>query len=135
MQDKMKDKIPIRPDHGTRIRAGQLLSQYLREISFEETEMVCDPKTGEDRMATKAEALARKMWQDALGYTEKVQDEGGKLADRIHAPNRAAQCLLFDRIEGRAPTSIGEGDSKMTAADRMSEQCAKRIEKAGKLEK
>ncbi len=129
------DNKGVKPDHGTRTRAGQLLSQYLREISSEVTEMVRDPKTGEDRMATKAEALARKMWQDALGYTEKVQAKDGSLIDIVHASNRAAQCLLFDRIEGRAPASVGEGDSKLTAADKMSEQCAKRITKAGKLEK
>lgn len=122
----------VRPDHGIRTRAGQLLSQYLREISNEETEVVYDPKTGEDRMATKAEALARIIWRDALGHTEKVKDKDGALVDLVHLPIRAAQCLVFDRVEGRAPASTSEGADKMTPAERVSEQGLKRIVKAGK---
>lgn len=57
-------------EHGTKTRTGKLLSYYLRQISEEITEYVKDPITGEDRLATKAEALARKIWQDALGHKE-----------------------------------------------------------------
>ena len=121
--------------HGVRTRAGQLLSAYLREISAEVTEVVKDPKTGEERMATKAEALARKIWTDALGYTEKVMSEGGKLIEVVHVPSRAAQCMLYDRIEGRAPASATEGADKLTAAERVTEQSVKRISQAGKLKK
>lgn len=122
-----------RPDHGVRTRAGQLLSQYLREISNEETEMVADPKTGEDRMATKAEALARRIWQDALGWTETVINKDGEAVKLSHLPSRAAQTIVFDRIEGRAPASTGESAGKLTAAERVSEQSVKRISEAGKI--
>lgn len=124
----------VKPDHGTRTRAGQLLSQYLREIANEETEMVKDPKTGEDRMATKAEALARSIWRDALGYKEKVPGKDGSLIELIHLPVRVAQSIVFDRIEGRAPASVAEGADKMTAAERVSEQGLKRISEAGKVD-
>ena len=106
----------------------------MREIANEETETVKDPNTGEDRMATKAEALARSIWKDALGYSEtKVDKDGGRI-ELKHAPNKASQCLVFDRIEGRAPASTGEGAGKLTAAERVNEQTVKRIGKAGKLD-
>lgn len=132
MPSKKKNK-PVKPDHGVRTRAGQLLSAYMREIANEETELVVDPKTGEDRMATKAEALARKIWKDALGSTETKTDKDGNRVELVHAPNKASQCLVFDRIEGRAPASTGEGSGKLTAAERVNEQTIKRIGKAGKL--
>ena len=125
--------MPVRPDHGLRTKAGQLLSQYLREISEEKTELIHDPNSGEDRMATKAEALARGIWQDALGYTEKVITKEGGLIDLIHPPNRTAQSIVFDRIEGRAPISVNEGDKKITAAEKVTEQGVKRIAEAGNL--
>ena len=124
----------VKPDHGLRTRAGQLLSAYLREISEEETELIHDPNSGEDRMATKAEALARRIWQDALGYAEQVKDTHGVLINLVHPPNRAAQSILFDRVEGRAPVSVNEGAEKMTAAEKVTEQGVKRISKAGNLD-
>lgn len=119
--------------HGVRTRAGQLLSAYLREISNEETETVRDPKSGEDRMATKAEALARSIWRDALGYTETKVNSEGKRIELVHPPIRAAQSIVFDRIEGRAPASVTEGADKLTAAERVTEQVQKRISEAGKI--
>lgn len=121
----------VRSDHGMRTRAGQLLSAYLREISNEETEMV--RVDGVDTMVTKAEALARNIWRDALGYTEMKKDKDGNLIELVHVPIRAAQCIVFDRIEGRAPASMSEGADKLTAAERVSEQSVKRIAKAGKI--
>lgn len=117
--------------HGMKTKAGQLLTQYLRQISEEMTEVIKDPKTGEDRMATKAEALARKIWRDALGYAEiKVKDN--QAVEFIVAPSRAAQSIVFDRIEGRAPLSVAEGADKLTAAKKVSEEGKKRISEAGK---
>lgn len=122
----------VKPDHGVRTRAGQLLSYYMREIAKEKTEFV-DDGDGGLRMATKAEKLARNTWRDALGYEEKVSDVDGKEIKIIHQPNRAAASMLFDRIEGRAPMSVSEGDEKLTAAKKVTEQGKKRIGKAGNI--
>lgn len=113
-------------------KAGKLLSQHLREIAEEETETVKDPD-GVDIMATKAEALARKIWQMALGYIE-TQIRDGKRSEIHHLPDRGMMGMILDRMEGRAPMIAAEGAGKMTAADKVSEQGAKRIAKAGKLE-
>lgn len=123
----MSDKL-----RGARIKAGKLLSQHLREIAEEETEVIKDAD-GRDTMATKAEALARKIWQMALGYKE-YQGIGDKRAEINHLPDRGMMGMILDRMEGRAPMIAAEGAGKMTAADKVSEQGAKRITKAGKLE-
>ncbi len=113
-------------EHGSRTRAGKLLSSYIRQIAEEETEVVKDPKTGDDRMASKAEGLARLIWKKALGYTEQ-KVESGKLVDYYFHPDKYLMGLLFDRMEGRAPLNVGEGDEKITVAERVSEQGKKRI--------
>ena len=104
-------------ERGLRTRAGKLLSSYIRQIAEEETEVIKDPKTGDDRMATKAEALARLIWKKALGWTE-VSTVKGELIETSYHPDKALMGLLFDRIEGRAPATIGEGDEKITVAER-----------------
>lgn len=123
----------VKPDHGVRTKAGQLLSAYLRQIAEEVTETVKDPKTGEDRMATKAEALARLIWRDALGYTE-TQIIKGERIEIQRAPSRAAASMLYDRVEGRAPASTGDDKGGVTAADKVTEQATKRIAKAGGID-
>ena len=117
--------------HGKQTKAGQLLSHWLRTISEEVTEFVKDPVTGEDRIASKAEALARLMWRDALGYSKMVKGKSGEV-ETIVAPVRAAANIIFDRTEGRVPNSTVEGSEKLTAADKVTEQGAKRIADAGK---
>ncbi|GAG94536.1 unnamed protein product, partial [marine sediment metagenome] len=79
-----------------------------------------------DKMATKAEALARLIWKKALGYKETAVIKG-ELIDTHYHPDRQLMGLLFDRMEGRAPSTIGEGDEKITVAERVSEQGKKRI--------
>lgn len=105
--------------HGKKTRAGKLLSGCLKMIAEEVTEF----DTTSDRMISKAEALSRIIWRDALGYEE--IDKSG--ITHIHRPDKACIGIVFDRIEGRAQTAISEGDGKLTAADKVSEQGKKRI--------
>lgn len=118
-----------KPDKAHRTKAGQLLSKWLRQIAEEETEFIKDDD-GEDRMVTKAEAVARLIWRTALGYSE-VKIENGKEITTNYPPNRAMMNLLLDRIEGRAPVSTDMGKKKRSVADKVSEQGAKRIKDAG----
>ena len=122
-------------ERGKKTKAGQLLSHFLRQIAEERTELIKD--SGEDRIATKAEALARQMWKDALGYKElEPVYRNGELKGHkevVHHPNRAMMELVFNRIEGRAPLAIQEGDDKITVTERVSEEGKKRISKAGGL--
>lgn len=116
-------------EQGARTRAGKLLSSYIRLIAEEETEFVKDPENVEDKMATKAEALARLIWKRALGYTEKKINADGTSTEYIHAPDKGCMSLIFDRMEGKAPAALDEGDEKLTVAERISEQGRKRVNK------
>lgn len=113
-------------ERGVRTRAGKLLSGYIRQIAEELTEVIEDPKSGEDRMASKAEALARLIWKKALGWKE-VNIVGGEPVETSYAPDKYLMGLLFDRMEGKAPPTMVEGDEKLTVAERVSEQGKKRI--------
>jgi len=117
------------PVQNAKIKAGMLLSKFLRNIAEEETELVVDPEDG-DRMATKAEALARKMWKIALGY-EETTDSGTVVK---HSPDRAMMSLIYTRLEGRAPASVVDPNHNLTAAGKVSEQVKHNIEMAGKLD-
>lgn len=116
-----------KPDHGVRTKAGQLLSQFIKQIALEETEFIKDDN-GNDRMATKAEALARMVWQRALGFTEQ-QIVNGESVDIKHSPDRVYVGMLWDRMEGRAPLMNPDKKSGRTIADKVSEQGKKRINK------
>jgi len=112
--------------HGKKTKAGQLLSTFIRVIMEEETEFIKD-ENGNDRMATKAEALARMIVKKALGYSEKVIDRDGVEVEIAHAPDKTYVAIVFDRMEGRVPQSLAEGEGKLTAAERVTEQGVNRI--------
>ena len=119
----------VKSTHGIKTRAGQLLSQYLRTIAEEETEFV-KGEDGKDRMATKAEALARKIWASALGTPVTEITDDGKTITTHPRPDKALMRLLFDRIEGKIAMA-DDTKKKSTIADKVSEQGKKRISKAG----
>jgi len=115
-----------------KIKAGMLLSKYLKDISNEETEFLT--VQGEDKMATKAEALARLMWKMALGYTEKKILDGVVAKEIVHSPDKAMIGLIWDRTEGKAPLMHDDKQGKQTIADKVSAEGKKRIAKAGNLD-
>jgi len=115
-------------ERGIRTRAGKLLSSFIRQIAEEKTEFIIDhPDNVEDKMVTKAEALARLIWKRALGYTEMKPNKDGTLSEYIYSPDKGCMSLIFDRMEGKAPAALDEGDEKLTVAERVSEQGRKRI--------
>ena len=117
-----------KPNHGKLTKAGQLLSQFIRVIALEETEFVKDAD-GNDRMVTKAEAIAQLMWKKALGYKESITHDDGTVEERIYPPDKWAIDRLWDRMEGRAPLMNPDKKDRRTIADRVSEQGVNRINK------
>jgi len=107
-------------------KAGMLLSQFIRTIALEKTEL--SKIDGEDQMVTKAEALARLVWKKALGYVEQRVEEGN-LIDIKHSPDKTMIGLLWDRMEGRAPLMNPDKKDRRSIADRVSEQGKKRSNK------
>ena len=112
---------------GAKQRAGLILSSLLRSIAEEVTELaVID---GEDKMVSKAEALARLTWKHALGFTEKRMNDSGIECEIIHLPDRIYATMLYDRLEGRV-AAVDEGKKeKRTVADKVGDQNKKRLNK------
>jgi hypothetical protein len=106
----------------------QVFTDMLRQVSEEVTEFVEVPqKDGEKELMvrSKAEALARFVWKQALGY-EEVNDAGEKVK---YQPDKWAITLLFDRLEGKVvavPLAEKQGRS---ISDRVGDQTKKALNK------
>ena len=116
-----------------KVKAGTLLSKFIKEIADENTELVKDSKTGEDREATKAEALARIIWKGALGWVdvEEVTDKKGVVTgtkEKRYYPDKTYVNIILDRMEGKAAmgTEKDKGQ-KASLVDRISDQAKKRL--------
>jgi hypothetical protein len=108
---------------GTKQRAGQLISQYLRAIGTEMTELAdvaIGPDKVERRIVSKAEALARDMFEKALQHeNEKMRLEYRK--------------IVLDRIDGRpGDNPTDEGGKRVSVPDRISEMNRDRLNKLAK---
>ncbi len=113
---------PKAPTIGDKVRAGQLLSSYLRRIAQEETEFVAGPDG--DVMVSKAEALARLMFKLALGWEEDDVKTGKK---KVHNPSAGMIALIWDRIEGRSvPLASGDKQGR-TLPKKVSEESKNRL--------
>ena len=118
-----KDKKPT--IKGSKQRAGLILSSLLRNIAEEVTELAIID--GEDKMVSKAEALARLTWKHALGFTEKRVNDDGIKCEIIHLPDRIYATMLYDRLEGRVAAVEPGKKEKRTVADKVGEQNKKRL--------
>ncbi len=113
-------------------KAGKLLSKFVRQIAEEATECLLG-ENDNDRMVTKAEALARIMWDTALGKDIKETDEHGVPVTIRRRPDKGMMALIWDRMEGKSPIAIAESDETLTVAERVTEQGKNRITQAGGL--
>ena len=119
-----KDKKPT--VKGTKQRAGLILSALMRSIAEEETELLKDP-AGDDKMITKAEALARLIWQRGLGWVEQIKNDNNQAVEVVHQPDRVYVAMLLDRLEGRVAAVEPGKKEKRTVADKVGDQNKKRI--------
>jgi len=125
----------------TKAQANRLLTKFIRQIAEEvhEDPLITGEGIDDARMITKAEALARYMWNAALGYKQKVEvldkTTGQVIGDKevIHFPDKTFITLLYDRLEGRVPTvEIKDEDTKATVADKISDQGKNRLNNLAK---
>lgn len=134
---KRKRKDNENPDlleRGQKQRAGRLLSEYLRAIGQEMTEVVCvntpgesGPPTVQRRLVSKAESLARWMWHKATPHKE-TDEEGNAI---VVEPNLDVVKLVLDRVEGKPGVGGKEDadDRKESVPDRVSRMNADRLNK------
>jgi len=113
---------------GQKQRAGKLLSEYIRGIGDERTELVdivISPDKCERRLVSKAEAMAREIWKEAIdGDDDKLKLEYRK--------------LIIDRIEGKVGTGLTGADIDhpgRNVPDRVSDINRDRINKLAKSAK
>ena len=78
---------------------------------------------------TRAEALARLLWNLALGYKEKVRDDSGTMKEVSHPPIAWAAQYLYERLEGRPQTAIAEDETRVKAAEKVRELSKQRLNK------
>jgi hypothetical protein len=124
------------PASGDKIRAGKMLSKFLRQIAAEETELVETPEVGA-KMATKAEALARLIFKMALGYTEVTTEKmNGQDIERERQikPDKAMIQLVWDRLEGKAESASEHTQHNLTLSQRVDEAGKNAITAAGGLD-
>ena len=102
---------------GSKKRAGRLVSSYLRAIGTEKTEIAdvfTDPDTGKKKIISKAEALARDIWKQAL------ENEDADLRLKYRK-------LVLDRVEGKPGTEEELKDDDISLPDRISDINCKKL--------
>ncbi len=128
----------MKDDHGKKVVAGKLLSKFIREIASEEYDDPIIKARGEEAvMVTKAEAIARHIWNVALGYVEEIDicKDGVKTGVKLetHRPDKWAISIIWDRMEGRVgQADTKAGSDKASLADKVSEQGKKRLAQIAK---
>lgn len=113
---------------GKKQRAGRVLSEYLRGIATEKTETVIDPITCKVVIVSKAEALARKLWDRAMGRRLREDPETGQM--KLTEGDIDLDCakLLLERMEGKTGVNSEAAEAtRTTAADKVSEINKRRI--------
>lgn len=105
---------------GSKARAGRLLSNYLRAIADERTEIAdveTSPDTVEHKIISKAEAIARDMFRMAMGkgWTDPATGIAVIPDSKIVLEYRK---LILERIEGKA----GSGEETDPERDRIPEK-------------
>jgi len=93
-------------ERGHKQRAGRVLSEYLRAVAQEITEVVPDdrPNPGPPKLMSKAERLARWLWQKALPH----KGNDGEIVE----PNLDVVKLVLDRVEGKPGIQGEEKESE-----------------------
>lgn len=75
---------------------------------------------------TRFEALAKLVWDMALGY--KTKDPKTDV-ETIHFPDKSFITMIYDRMEGKVPlaTSVKGDKDRVSAAKKVSEQTKSRL--------
>lgn len=104
---------------------GKLLTKKLCELAVDIIEI--DPST--EKATTRAEKLAKIVWDHALGYTERTENKEGSVKEVKYKPAPWAITLLMDRIEGKVANAIEPGIDRPTLRNKLSSIGTKRINK------
>lgn len=112
---------------GEKARAGTLLSSFIRTIAQEKIAIEVEGRPPEVIM--KAEALARQIWNRALGEYRTVDSKTGKITH--YCPDKDMIHLIFDRMEGKAGSAEDAKNKIESIPEKMSRQNKERLNKLG----
>lgn len=108
---------------GEKQRAGRALSELIRAIGQELSEVVLDdgPKPGPPRIISKAESMARHIWRKALPH---VDDEG-----IAHEPDLDYIKIVLDRSDGKpgTPKQVDDDTGRESVPDKISRMNQERL--------
>ena len=114
-------------------KANKLLSTFIRELANEAVIRTPGVGISGDRMITRAEALAKTMWEIALGYEEEIINAKGETVKKTHGADKGMITIIADRMEGRVSTTDAKDKSrKASVAERVGEQYRDRLNAAAK---
>ena len=122
----MKEKdLKRESEAGEKMRAGRLLSTFLRAIAQEKTTIVSGDEV--PKQITKARALADQIWHRALGTYQYIDP----LTDVIKQPPPDKQMieLIFDRCEGKVGTHDEEVKKDASVPDKVSQANKEKLNK------
>ena len=94
-------------------KARKVLTEAIRLLSNE-----AESTTPDGMMLTKAQVLASRIWEYALGKTYVDTIDGKRHTIK---PQQWAIQLIFERMEGRVPNAIDDGGETAELAERLSE--------------
>ena len=99
-------------------KADSPLLSHLKRLAKE------DISKDDEMPMTRAEALAKTMWEMALGYEIELDDGN----TRRYGPDKVMAKEVFDRIEGRVPTTDARDQKqKASVSDRVGDESRKRL--------
>lgn len=93
----------------------QALTHHLRLLAREVHDV--SKKNGDP--ITRAEALAKLLWDKALGYESQERNDMGAVVTVTHRPESWAIQLLYDRLEGRVPNAPEEDNDRPRALENL----------------
>lgn len=108
----------------------QTLSKFLESIGKELHNEGFADLTGTIRPITKDEALARAIWDRALGFEEEIKKEDGSVTHRIYPPDPKMQMFIIERREGKMVTPLEEKHAGLL--ERVSELVKGQVNDAAK---
>lgn len=116
-----------KPSHKA-VSQKQYTTEQIRRMAF----LISDMPAPDGTPQTNGEHLARLLWNEALGWTEKKRDDEGNLVEVWHPPILAMQDKLMDRLDGKALPTPDAAGTGIRAAEKVSDLAKERMKKMAK---
>jgi len=108
-----------------KVNPQRLLTDFLRDVGAEETELVT--VDGTPAMVSKAEALARKLYLMALGGTVECKNDKGEVKTVVFEPSIPAAKLIREWTEGKPGENKSTSDKKGKRPERFDKNTGNRL--------